>query len=252
MPIVGINQALINELNIGDATAGSTLDGNIQILSSTPYPIIAFRNGTTDFTKIVVDTTNALTFIDVTQALVFRRNTDLSTLFYVDYAGVINVNNTVDVPASPVADSARIWIQSGEAKVMDASGNITTFSPHNTDGIVVDVDDVYPVTVHHKNPYLGIEQWIYLSKLARLVENLTGEKIIYDEPIQQKDWAADEQNAHLKSVLAIEKYDAELSRVLALGVSERENQLRILGTRPETYSMRPEPDWIKNRKNNRE
>jgi hypothetical protein len=249
MPQKQVKDARIDELNIGDAAAGSTLDGNIQILSSTPYPIIAFRNGTTDFTKIVVDTTNALTFIDVTQALIFRRNTDLSTLFYVDYAGIINVNNTVDVPASPVADSARIWIQSGEAKIMDESGNITTFSPHNIQGIDVDPNDPFPVTIHHKNSYLGTEEWIYMSKLARLVEQLTGETLIYSQDIPQRTWAADETEAEQRRAAAITAYDATLAKIEELPPDEQVKRLELLGERPQPYTVRTEPDWITQRKN---
>jgi hypothetical protein len=252
MPIVGINQALINELNIGDEAAGSTLDGNIQILSNSPFPLISFRNGATTQVYIAVGTESGAMVQAVNSSMAWNSISSGLNLVVLHETIGLQIADAATNPDTPSAGAIRIWAQSGEARVMDESGNVTTFSPHNTDGIVVDADDVYPVTVHHKNPYLGIEQWIYLSKLARLVESLTGEKIIYDETIQQKDWAADEQNAHLKSVLAIEKYDAELSRVLALGVSERENQLRILGKRPETYSMRPEPDWIKNRRNDRE
>jgi hypothetical protein len=252
MPLKNIKDARIDEINIGDATAGSTLDGNIQIMSNSPFPLINFRNGTTTQAYIAVGTESGAAVQAINSSMAWNSISSGLNLVVLHETTGLQISNAATIPDSPSAGSIRIWSQSGEGKIMDESGNVTTFSPHNTDGIVVDADDVYPVTVHHKNPYLGIEQWIYLSKLARLVEKLTGEKIIYDEPIQQKDWAADEQNAHLKSVLAIEKYDAELSRVLALGVSERENQLRILGTRPETYSMRPEPDWIKNRKNNRE
>ena len=86
-----------------------------------------------------------------------------------------------------------------ELKVMDSAGNSTTISPHNVknlpnDRVTAQFEAGHiPVTVHHSNPYLGIEETIDLVELAKSVEAITGKKLIYTRQIPVRDWEADKK-----------------------------------------------------------
>jgi hypothetical protein len=90
---------------------------------------------------------------------------------------------------SAVANTAFLFNDGGEMKVLDELGNTTTISPHNFDlipgGASEDrawgyysekdiVDDEGNVTATQK---VNVD----MMKLARLVEELTGEKLVYTE-----------------------------------------------------------------------
>lgn len=147
------------------------------------------------------------------------------------------------------AGTAHLWSEGGEAKIKDGSGNITTFSPHNIQGITLDPDDDYPTTIHHRNEYLGTEEWIYLSKAIREIEKLSGVQLIFSREIPKKDWSADETAAQQRRAAAIAAYDAALAKIEELPPNEQEKELSLLGERPQPYTKRTEPTWITQRKN---
>ena len=98
-----------------------------------------------------------------------------------------------------------------EIYVMDSAGTATQISPHATDspGWTDDTNSL-PVILHHKNLYSGVNEWIHLSKLARAVEKLTGETLIYSDPIPSKDcrvWATDQDTMQ-------SKYDANRAEAI--------------------------------------
>jgi hypothetical protein len=105
-----------------------------------------------------------------------------------DMNGKLKMRDT-SIPSEGEASSAMFFCNSGEMRVIDASGNITVLSPHNFSlipgGASEDrawgyysekntVDDEGNVTTTQK---VNVD----MMKLARLVEELTGEKLVYTE-----------------------------------------------------------------------
>lgn len=99
---------------------------------------------------------------------------------------------------STVTDSGFLFAKdvagTAEVFVMDEGGTATQISPHSrtSPGRAVDAGNGLPVVIHHRNDFVGIEEWIHLSALARKVEQLTGEKFVFARPVPKKDWAADQ------------------------------------------------------------
>ena len=151
------------------------------------------------------------------------------------------------VSSEPDTDGqAWIW-GNGEVMVKDASGNVTTVSPHNIDGIPDDIGNPYPVTLHHKNEYLGLEEWIDVRRMAMLVEQITGETLVYSHEIQKKSWDSDQQKLKARRDKEIEEYDKQLDRIRELPQKERDEKLRKMKPRPDSYIVKPIPGWIKDR-----
>jgi hypothetical protein len=115
-------------------------------------------------------------------------NTAATERMRIDEDGNLKLfDNTANPSAS--TNNAFIFCDSGEMKVLDELGNTTTISPHNFDlipgGASEDrawgyysekdiVDDEGNVTATQK---VNVD----MMKLARLVEQLTGEKLVYTE-----------------------------------------------------------------------
>lgn len=165
-----------------------------------------------------------------------------------------NAQNALVIPdgVAPTTNvvGGQIYAISGEIYTRDGSGNITNISPHNFEQITLDEDDAFPVVVNHKNPYLGIEESIYLSKLARLVEDLTGEKLVWSRnlsPSETRDFAADEQLQANRQQQAIIAHQELLAKIQLLPEGKREEKLKTLPPAPEPYTQKPIPQWIKDR-----
>lgn len=143
-----------------------------------------------------------------------------------------------------------LWSESGELKVRDNSANVTTLSPHHLDQVDIDAEDTLPVAIHHQNPYIGQEETIYLSKLARLVEAITGEQVIYKRTMtrqERRNYQADEMDAALAQNARIDAYDAHRAEIEALPEPQRSRLLQTLPPRPQARESRPLPDWVQTR-----
>jgi len=85
---------------------------------------------------------------------------------------------------SAAANTAFLFNDGGELKVLDELGNTTTISPHNfeliPDGASEDMAFAYHSTRHTPEGKLKKVN-VDMMKLARLVEQLTGEKLVYIE-----------------------------------------------------------------------
>jgi len=85
---------------------------------------------------------------------------------------------------SAAANTAFLFNDSGELKVLDELGNTTTISPHNFElipnGASEDMAFAYHSTRHTPEGKLKKVN-VDMMKLARLVEKLTGEKLVYTE-----------------------------------------------------------------------
>lgn len=140
-----------------------------------------------------------------------------------------------------------IWAESGEFNVRDNAGNVTTLSPHHLDQVDIDPDDSYPVAIHHQNRYTGQEETIYLSKLARLVEQLTGQQIIYKRTMSRqeiRDFQSDELTASQVRDAEIQAYDNHRAEVERLPSPDRERLLANLPSRPPERDPVVLPDWV--------
>lgn len=145
---------------------------------------------------------------------------------------------------------AQIYASGGEAKVRDSAGNVTTFSPHHFDQITLDADDTYPVVLHHQNHYIGKEETIYLSKMARLVEQLTGEKLIWSRdmpPSERRDFDADEEARKEASQQRIAAHRERVAQAQALPPSQRAQVLATMQPEPKEHTPRNVPKWMKDR-----
>ena len=85
---------------------------------------------------------------------------------------------------SAAANTAFLFNDSGELKVLDELGNTTTISPHNFElipnGASEDMAFAYHSTRHTPEGKLKKVN-VDMMKLARLVEERTGEKLVYTE-----------------------------------------------------------------------
>ena len=121
---------------------------------------------------------DALTILD-TSGNVGIGTTSPATTLEVD--GILTMED-VTAPAEGVAGHAQMFSNSGEMKVNDASGNITTISPHNFELIPGGASEDMAFSYHSmKNTPEGKLKKVNVDmmKLARLVEELTGEKLVY-------------------------------------------------------------------------
>ncbi len=89
--------------------------------------------------------------------------------------------------------------QSGysELKVRDEAGNITTLSPHNFSLFDPDPEAILPWSYYSKNPFLGLEINVDMYKLVKLVEDLTGIKLIHTRELPEeecRDWDCEQRN----------------------------------------------------------
>ncbi len=100
---------------------------------------------------------------------------------------------------STVTDAAFLFAKdvagTAEMFVMDEGGTATQISPHSrtSPGKAVDTGLALPIVIHHRNEFVGTEEWIHLSAMARKLEQLTGEKFVFSRAMPAKDWTADQQ-----------------------------------------------------------
>jgi len=125
---------------------------------------------------------------DFTDFVVFTIN---ETGGHVIIRTVEEIFNTGDPPT--VVNTSQFYAKdvssSSEMFVIDEAGNISQLSSHNFSLYTPDLVDKFPITLHHENKFLGIEQSIDMSKLARLVEGLTNEKLVYERTFLRESWS---------------------------------------------------------------
>lgn len=166
--------------------------------------------------------------------------------------GVISLFNYTE-PTGSVTDGVLLYAKdvssSSELFVRDEAGNKTQLSPHAKDspGAAVVKDEPNAVVIHHTNAYLGTDEWIHLSALAKEVERLSGKKFIFSKPIAKADWDAD-QNARQA------EYDrdraAQLKALTDYQAGEAARKKKGLRENPpvvreEKDIRKPKPDWLK-------
>lgn len=214
---------------------------------------------------------------------ILRMERDLEVGF--EYAATFKTNTYGFGNPSTEANKAKLWAQDegggiAELDVIDGAGTKTTLSPHNT-GPIPTGSDPMPVALHHWNDYLGREEWVYTRRMAELLEEITGEQLIYFTNISLGDWDADQLATEAKRTAAIATWDtleAAHDAWEALPLTNRfgsvyevetmplaeggfliySNQIRVTlipepprprGKRPDPYVAAPQPEFITFRKN---
>lgn len=103
-----------------------------------------------------------------------------TTTFGTSAAGVLGINNGTAPTTSP-ANMVQLWAEdvaaSSELRVRDEGGTVTTLSPHNFSGIPDGKSEEMAWSFYSEKDgkYVNVD----MLKLVRLVEELTGEKLVY-------------------------------------------------------------------------
>lgn len=178
--------------------------------------------------------------------------------------GVLVIANGT-APSSSPANAFQLYSASGEGTVRDASGNITTISPHNLTSIskfnIQPSEQAVPWAYTSANVYAGKKTEIDMLTLAREVEKLSGKKIVYVEDLpsnEVRDWDEDEEarraereaerTAWAIRKAAREKAQADFDALLAADKAGKERPADFDEPRPRLYEKRPEPKYISDRK----
>lgn len=147
-------------------------------------------------------------------------------------------------PGSGGSGRSGLYAETGELFAFDQAGNTTQISPHADDSpapkeLDEDTSAAIPIVIKHANPYVGTEEWIHLSALAKAVEKLTGEQFVFSRelpPEKKRDWEADQAEAAARRLEEVAKFEAEKAKVEERILQIREE--KILGKIPEDE---PEP-----------
>jgi len=103
---------------------------------------------------------------------------------------VISLGNGT-APSTSIADGVQIYAEdvtaSSELKVRDEAGNITTLSPHNFTLTQPSEAGAWSHYSEYTNPETGEREAVNVDmlKLARLIEQLTGEKLVYKTTLKK-------------------------------------------------------------------
>jgi len=111
---------------------------------------------------------------------------DFGTLTYswqdIFMQGSLSIQNTASVPTDGPTDGIYLFAEdassSSELKVVDEAANVTTLSPHNFSVCGGPSEDMaWAYYSENKGKKINVD----MLKLARLVEDLSGEKLVYTE-----------------------------------------------------------------------
>lgn len=133
-----------------------------------------------------------------------------------------------------------------EVFVMDGAGNVTQISPHARAASPAPPEldtDAQPIVIHHANLFLGTEEFLHLSALAKEVEKISGKKFMFQrqlDPARKRDWATEETASE-------QAHAAERAADLALLSAWQSNTNQNKGPQPPVrpaYVKRPKPAWL--------
>jgi len=105
-------------------------------------------------------------------------------------AHVISIGNGT-APSTSIVDGVQLYAEdvssSSELKVRDEAGNVTTLSPHNFSLIEKSEAGAWSHYSEYTNPKTGEREAVNVDmlKLARLIEQLTGDKLVYKTTLKK-------------------------------------------------------------------
>ena len=111
-------------------------------------------------------------------------------------AGGLFTTNTVAIangvaPSGSIANGIQFYAEdvssSSELKVRDEAGNVTTLSPHNFSIIPDGASEDLAWSLYSENHAFGTAINVDMLKLAHLVEQLSGENLIYTAELENKE-----------------------------------------------------------------
>jgi hypothetical protein len=172
------------------------------LIDSTDFSQITAYNGSTQYGSIVWGTTvsNATAVgmsIGTTLANPLIFNTNATARMRIDASGNLLLAGTATpatgvgtlaifngtAPTASVTNGIVLYAEdvssSSELKVRDEAGNVTTLSPHNFSMIPEGASE--DMAWAHYSERNGKRINVDMLKLARMVEKLTGEKLVYTE-----------------------------------------------------------------------
>lgn len=104
-------------------------------------------------------------------------------------ARVLSIGNGT-APSTSITDGIQLWAEdvtaSSELRVRDEAGNVTTLSPHNFSLTTPSEPGAWSHYSEYTNPETGKREAVNIDilKLARLLEKLTGEKLVYKKTLE--------------------------------------------------------------------
>ena len=145
--------------------------------------IISLRAGGSESLRILAN--QAATFSSSVTASSLSLTTGNLNLGTSSNAGVVNMYNASTVPSASITNGVILYAQdvdpgtgaSSELKVRDEAGNITTLSPHNFSLIPNGPSEELAWSYYSEKKGKKIN--VDMLKLARLVESLTDEQLVY-------------------------------------------------------------------------
>ena len=106
-----------------------------------------------------------------------------NNLFGIRSDAVVEIYNWNGITQTPITNGIVLYaediIGSSELKVMDEAGNATTLSPHNFSGIPNGKSEDMAWAMYSENKILGKSINVDMLKTIRLVEKMSGEKLVY-------------------------------------------------------------------------
>lgn len=183
--------------------------------------------------------------------------------------GMLAIANGTVTGMAAISGQIEIYAQGGNAHVLDDQGNDTTFGTHKFDQFTPDLSEAYPASFHSENTYLGKQVEINTIKLARLVEQLSGEKLVYYKDIPKRNWSTDQDNYRVQRDLDRLKIEGEIDALnnqivgidsqLSVAEEEKKEDLKksreslqsLKGQRnkemPPEYILQHPPQWMQDR-----
>lgn len=145
-------------------------ENSIAVGSITNHKFKLFQNGTT---RVTIDTSGNV-IIGTTAA-------------GTSAAKVLGIANGT-APSSSPANMIQLWSDSGELKVRDASGNVTTLSPHAGDAPewMYDDDQQPPHISREANMFAGTIRFVNHTRASRLQQMLFDGQLLPESPLLRK------------------------------------------------------------------
>jgi hypothetical protein len=101
----------------------------------------------------------------------------------------IAIGNAGTVPSSSITDGVLLYAEdvsdSSELKVRDEAGNVTTLSPHHFE--LASKSEPMAWSFYSENHNIGKKINVDMLKIVRLLEDLTGEKLVYIADIEESN-----------------------------------------------------------------
>ena len=169
-PVNSISTSTERSLTIKGSSYGSLYlqAGSTNFRWWTSTSALFLSNLTTSTDVIVVDSTN--NYVGIKNS---------SAAYELDVNGSIRASSNVYVGTAGVYLYSEAVAGSAELKVIDAASNITTLSPHNFSLIPEGPSEDLAWSYYSENKGKKIN--VDMLKLARILEKLTGEKLVYIE-----------------------------------------------------------------------